>query len=144
MLPTVTIIGNIGYMDFAYSQDNKPRMSFNISCSEKDKNNNWMNLNIRTTVFGKTADFVNKFFNDGDVIIATGKLVEEKWTANDGTKKSKIKLLFPDISFAPKEKNENQQNNQSQQQQGYAQQGEYRGGYNGQNNQGGYNTPPAR
>ena len=116
-LPTTTIIGNISFMELKYGQDGKPRMSFVIGASEKGRDGNWQNLNIGTTVFGKTAEFINQYFKDGDAIIATGKLIEEKWVSQDGSKRSKIKLLFPDVSFVPKQKGDTQQPQQSNYQQ---------------------------
>ena len=145
-LPQLTVVGTVSFMELQYGQDGKPRCSFTIGASEKDRNGEWQNFNIKTTVFGKTAEFVNSYFNDGSPIIASGKLVEESWVDANGQKKKAMKMQFPDISFVPKEKDAQQQPNSQPQQNGQAyQQPQQQGqpqGYTPPNNQ--YQQPQGR
>lgn len=145
-LPTVTMAGNISFMEEKYNQDGQLRISFTVGAGEKDRDGKWVNLNIGTTVFGKTAEFMREHFKGGDPIIITGKLVEDRWTDNNGVKKSKIKIRFPEISFVPKvrletsattnyQTEQNQQTNQYQ----YGQQDDYKNQQNAQQN---YNNQP--
>ena len=103
-LPNVTIFGNINKIETRFSQSGTQITSFQIECSEKDKDGKWDNLYIKGAVFGKSAEFVNNWFKDGDVCIATGKLITEVYEGSDGKKRYDIKLKFPQIEFAPKVK----------------------------------------
>lgn len=103
-LPTVTIFGSINKLETRFSQSGTQITSFQIECSEKNKNSEWENLYIKGAVFGKSAEFVNNYFREGELCVATGKLVTEVFEGQDGKKRYEIKLKFPQIEFAPKAK----------------------------------------
>lgn len=105
MLPIVTICGTINKIELRYLPSGKAVCSFSIECSEKNAKGEWENLYIKGAVFEKSAEFINQYFKDGDVCIATGKLITEVYENKDGKKVYDIKLKFPQISFAPKSKN---------------------------------------
>ena len=102
-LPTVTIFGTINKIETRFAQSGTQITSFQIECSEKNKDGQWENLYIRSAVFGKSAEFVNNHFTDGSLCVATGKLVTEVYDGKDG-KRYDIKLKFPTIEFPPKAK----------------------------------------
>ena len=142
-LPTVTIIGTVKFMETKMLQSGKQVTSLTVSCSEKKKDGTYDNLNIKADFWEKSAEFVNNFFNDGDPIIVTGKLITNSYEVN-GAKKYEIKFHFPQASFVPKP----QQSNNAQTNQGYQQQGQ---GYQPQqqqyqpqqqNSQQSYQQPP--
>jgi single-stranded DNA-binding protein len=103
-LPTVSIIGNINKISLKYSASGMAVCNFQIECGEKNKKGEFENLYIKSTAFDKAAEFINQWFQDGAVCIATGKLVTEVYE-KDGVKKYEIKLKQPQIEFAPKPKN---------------------------------------
>ncbi len=103
-LPTVSIFGTINKIETRFSQSGTQITSFQIECSEKNKDGEWENLYLKGAVFNKAAEFVNNYFQDGSLCIATGKLVTEVYEGSDGKKKYDIKLKFPQIEFAPKAK----------------------------------------
>lgn len=105
-LPTVSIFGTINKIETRFSQTGTQITSFQIECSEKNKDGEWENLYIKGAVFNKSAEFVNNYFQDGSLCVATGKLVTEVYEGQDGKKKYEIKLKFPQIEFAPKAKGE--------------------------------------
>jgi len=113
MLPTITVIGNVKYMETKVLQSGKQVTSLVVSCSEKRKDGNWDNLNIKAEFWEKSATFVNDFFNDGDVIVVTGKIITNSFETN-GQKRSEIKFHFPQASFPPKVQNNNSQSNNNQ------------------------------
>lgn len=116
-LPTVSLFGTINKIETRFSQSGTQITSFQIECSEKNKDGEWENLCIKGAVFNKAAEFVNNYFQDGSLCVATGKLVTEVYEGSDGKNKYEIKLKFPQIEFAPKAKNtENREKNHS----GYA------------------------
>ena len=113
MLPTITVIGNVKYMETKVLQSGKQVTSLVVSCSEKRKDGNWDNLNIKAEFWENSAKFVNDYFNDGDVIVVTGKLITNSYETN-GQKRSEIKFHFPQASFPPKVQNNNSQGNNQQ------------------------------
>jgi len=104
MLPIITICGTINKIELRYLANGKAVCSFHVECSEKNAKGEWENLYIKGAVFEKSAEFVQKYFNDGDACIATGKLVTEIYENKEGKKVYDIKLKFPQISFVPKSK----------------------------------------
>lgn len=103
-LPTVSLFGTINKIETRFTQGGKQVTSFQIECSEKNRNGEWENLYIKSAVFDKSAEFVNNYFQDGSLCIATGKLVTEVYDGSDGKKRYDIKLKFPTIEFPPKSK----------------------------------------
>jgi single-strand DNA-binding protein len=51
--------------------------------------------------FGKTAENINKFFKKGKPIFLEGRLSFDQWTAQDGTKKSKLRVTVDNFQFLP-------------------------------------------
>jgi single-strand DNA-binding protein len=117
MLPTIEIMGNISKIQTKILPNGKQLTSFQIECSEKNKNGEWNNLYIKGECWEKSAEFVSKYFKDGDVAIVTGKLFTNVYDKKDGTKAYENKFLFPSVSFPPKAKDSQSNNNQGQQQQ---------------------------
>lgn len=105
-LPTISLFGTINKIETRFSQTGTQITSFQIECSEKNKDGEWENLYIKGAVFNKAAEFVNNYFQDGSLCVATGKLFTEVYDGQDGKKKYEIKLKFPQIEFAPKAKGE--------------------------------------
>ena len=101
-LPTITIVGNISRIETKQVGSNTI-CSFQIECSEKYKDD-WTNLYINSEVWNKQAEFVNQYFNDGDAVVATGKLYTNVYQNKEGKKVYETKLQFPNIQFAPKAK----------------------------------------
>jgi len=51
--------------------------------------------------FGRTAENINKFFSKGKPIFLEGRLTFESWTAQDGSKKSKLRVTVENFQFLP-------------------------------------------
>lgn len=60
-------------------------------------------------LWGKVADSVHQYFAEGLRITLHGEMIQDKWTADDGTKKSRWKLKGRDFSFGGQKNGENQQ-----------------------------------
>ena len=119
-LPTVTIIGTVKFMETKFTQSGKQVTSLTVSCSDKNKDGTYSNLNIKADFWEKSAEFVNNHFRDGEPIVVTGKLITNSWE-QDGTKRYEIKFHFPQAGFVPKVQQSNSQQGQPQQQQQYQQ-----------------------
>lgn len=55
-------------------------------------------------IFGKRAEVINKYFRKGDPIFIEGRLRFESWQAQDGTKKSKLRVLVENFEFVGSKK----------------------------------------
>ena len=120
-LPQVTIIGVLNKLETRFTPSGKEVTKFQVECSEKNTKGEWENLYIKGEVWENQSKFLNQYFKNGSVAIVTGKLVTNVYDKNDGSKAYEIKLLFPSVSFVPKEKQDNQSqpNNQESQHQQY-------------------------
>jgi single-stranded DNA-binding protein len=87
--------------------------SFTIECSEKNAKGEWENLQLRGSCFEKSAEFVNQWFQNGALCVATGKLITEMYE-KDGKKNYTTKLKFPKIEFPPKAKEQKEGDQQEQ------------------------------
>lgn len=107
-LPQITIVGTIKKTSLTYIPSGKALFKFTVECSEKNAKGEWDNLYLNGELWDKQAEFGNQYFKDGSVAIVTGKLVTKMYEKQDGTKVYENKLLFPNLSFVPKYKQDNQ------------------------------------
>lgn len=49
--------------------------------------------------FGKTAENINKYCQKGDPLFVEGRLTFDSWEANDGTKRSKLRVTIENFQF---------------------------------------------
>jgi len=108
MLPTITVIGNLKRVEYKQLPSGKALTKFQIECAEKNAKGEWTNLYLSGECWEKSAEFVNQYFRDGSPAIVTGKLYTNVYEKQDGSKVYENKLLFPNVSFAPKDKSEQQ------------------------------------
>ena len=109
MLPTITAVGTMKRIEMKHTQSGKAITKFQIECAEKNNKGEWTNLYLSGECWEKSAEFVNQYFRDGSPAIVTGKLFTNVYEKQDGTKVYENKLLFPSVSFIPKDKSGNQQ-----------------------------------
>lgn len=81
--------------------------------------------------FGRMAENINKFFNKGKPIFLEGRLTYDSWTAQDGSKKSRLRVTVENFQFLPGTGGP-----------GGGGGGGNAGGGSDQGNQGGYNPGP--
>jgi len=114
-LPTITVIGNMKRIEYKVLPSGKALTKFQIECAEKNAKGEWTNLYLSGECWEKSAEFVNQYFRDGSPAIITGKLYTNVYEKQDGSKVYENKLLFPNVSFAPKDKSEQQEQQQKSQ-----------------------------
>ncbi len=51
--------------------------------------------------FGRTGENINKYMSKGKPIFVEGRLVFDSWTAQDGTKRNKHKVVVENFQFLP-------------------------------------------
>jgi single-strand DNA-binding protein len=67
-------------------------------------------------MFGKRAETVSKFFHKGSKILVEGRLKLDQWDAQDGTKRSKMRVFVENFDFVDKKQGGGQQPQQQEQQ----------------------------
>lgn len=50
-------------------------------------------------MFGKRAEVINKYLRKGDPLFVEGRLKFESWQAQDGSKRSKLKVFVENFEF---------------------------------------------
>lgn len=50
-------------------------------------------------MFGKRAEVINKYLKKGDPLFVEGRLKFESWQAQDGSKRSKLKVFVENFEF---------------------------------------------
>ena len=63
-------------------------------------------------MFGKRAEVINKYFSKGEPILVEGRLKFDQWQAQDGAKRSKLRVFVESFEFVKS----GQQQQQTQQQ----------------------------
>ena len=56
---------------------------------------------VNCRAFGRMAENINKFFSKGKPIFLEGRLTYDTWTAQDGTKKSRLRITVENFQFLP-------------------------------------------
>ena len=92
-----------------YSQgDNAPAIArFSVAVNRKFKNaeGNYEADFINCVSFGKTAEFVEKFFHKGDMIALTGRIQTGSYTNKDGVKVYTTEVVVEEVEFAGSKSN---------------------------------------
>ena len=57
---------------------------------------------VDCTCFGRQAENINKYLNKGSGVFVEGRLTFDSWTAQDGTKRSKLKVTVENSQFLPR------------------------------------------
>lgn len=80
----------------------------------KDGQQNEETCFVDCTIFGKRAEVINKYFKKGSPIFIEGYLKLETWKAQDGSNRSKLKVVIENFEFIGGKKQDEQQPEQQQ------------------------------
>lgn len=116
-LPIIQDVGTLKKTGLKYLPSGKAVFKFQVECSEKISADKWENLYLSGELWEKQAEFANEWFKDGSVVLFSGKLVTKSYDRQDGSKAYENKLLYPTLSFIPREKIDNQETQRPQQKQ---------------------------
>jgi single-stranded DNA-binding protein len=122
MLPTLHTTALIQSKDTRQTQSGKQVTSLRLSVGEKDKNGDYSNFYFNATFWEQGSQFVDKHFNEGDIIEVKGDLITTSYTKQDGSKVYQTELRFPKAGFPSKPKTQNVNNNEAPLQGQYSQQ----------------------
>ena len=70
---------------------------------------------VDCTAFGRQAETINKYLSKGRPVFVEGRLTYDSWTAQDGTKRSKLKVVIDSWQFVDSKDGGGQQRQQQQQ-----------------------------
>ena len=62
---------------------------------------------VDVTVWEKQAEVVTQYLTKGRLVLIEGRLRQEKWTAQDGTNRSKLVIVAERVQFLPGGNNAN-------------------------------------
>ena len=94
----VSIVGRMVYepeLKQTASGTNYLPMRIAVSRNDKDKNTDFFSAKA----WGKTAEFVSKYFHKGDPIAVIGKLQTDSYEKQDGTKVSEVFIFVTEVCF---------------------------------------------
>lgn len=87
--------------EIRYSQQGKAVCNFSIAVDRRIKREGDNNTDFFNCVcFGKTAEFVEKYFSTGKRIAIEGNIQNDSFTGRDGTKKTSVKIVCDNVEFA--------------------------------------------
>ena len=100
----VILVGRLVYEpELKTSQSGVVNLSLRVAVSRNDKEK--MTDFINCHAFGKTAEFIAKYFHKGDPIGVTGKLQVSNWEKQDGTKMTDTYVMVSEVNFLPAKNN---------------------------------------
>lgn len=78
-------------------------MSGTIAYNERVKGEN-VAMFFDFTCYGRTAELIDQYCHQGDMIALTGKLQQRSYTAKDGSEKKVIEILAGEMTLLPNER----------------------------------------
>lgn len=74
---------------------------------------------VDVVAFNKTAETLSKYLKKGDIVYVEGRLKFETWQGQDGSKRSKHRVIIEGFQFLPNSDKQNGQQPRATQQPGY-------------------------
>jgi len=100
----VILIGNLTREpQLSYLPSQTPVVEFGMAINrvfkKQDGSEGKETCYVDCQMFGKRAEVVNKYFKKGDPIFVEGRLKFDQWNAQDGSKKSKLRVFVENFEF---------------------------------------------
>jgi single-strand DNA-binding protein len=87
--------------DLNYAQSGTAVCNFTIAINNK-RGEKEETCFASCVAFGVTAENITKYFGKGSPILVEGRLVTNSWTAEDGSKRSKLEVIVNRFNFVGK------------------------------------------
>lgn len=98
MFSQVTIIGNLTRdPEIRHTTSGMAVVDIGVAVNHREKQSGeWVDCVsfIDCTAFGRTAEVICEYNNKGSKVLIAGELRQDTWTASDGSKRSKVKVLI--------------------------------------------------
>lgn len=106
-LNKVMLIGNLTRdPQLSYLPSQTPVVEFGLATNRRFKKQDGSQGEeicfVDCQMFGKRAETVNKYFKKGDPIFVEGRLKFDQWNAQDGSKRSKLRVFVENFEFLGK------------------------------------------
>ena len=89
--------------EIRYTQTQKAVASFSIAVERRVKAEGGPAADFfDCTAWGKTAEFIGKYWKKGMKAAVTGRLENELWTNKEGVKRTSTKIIVEEIEFCEK------------------------------------------
>ena len=119
----VILLGNLTRdPEIRYSQGEKQMAvaRFSLAVNRRFANDGETNADFLNCVaFGKTAEFIEKYFRQGSRMSLVGRIENNNYTNKNGEKVYSVQIMVEEVEFA--ERKSSQSNNQTQNQNQHAQ-----------------------
>ena len=105
----VILTGNlVKDLELKYTNNNKAVLQNTIAAKNDFKNANgeYESQFINIEVWGKTAEFLNKYAGKGSKVLVEGKIVNRNYTAQDGTKRYVTNVAVEKVELLDTKKQE--------------------------------------
>ena len=99
----ITIIGRITKdisLQYSTSGTAYVRNSIAVDRKGKEKKTDFFSI----TAFGKTAEFLDKYFSKGSKIAISGHLQSDSYTDKEGKRKDTISIIIDEVDFCDSKK----------------------------------------
>ena len=114
----VILLGNLTRdPEIRYSQGEKQIAiaRFSLAVNRRFANDGETNADfLNCTAFGKTAEFIEKYFRQGSRMSLVGRIENNNYTNKNGEKVYSVQIMVEEVEFA--ERKSSQSNNQTQNQ----------------------------
>ena len=109
MLNIVAIVGRLGKdPELRTTQSGKSVTSFSLAVQRPRKNQNgeyesdWLDVQA----WGNTAEFISKYFQQGQLMAVSGRIQTRVYTDRDGKARKGVEIVAQDVSFCESRKRE--------------------------------------
>lgn len=81
------------------------RATFALACEQDYKNPNGERDTdfFDVVAWRNTADFVQRYFTKGQMVVVRGRLQTQQWTAQDGSKRKTVQIVAENVYFCGRE-----------------------------------------
>lgn len=105
MLNHIDIMGRLTRdVELRFTSTQKPVASFTLAVDRDGKDNGTDFIDC--VAWNSTAEFVNKYFGKGRMMVVSGKLQIREWTDKDGNKRRSAEVVVRDVYFGDSKKND--------------------------------------
>lgn len=101
----VCISGNVCADCEKFTAGETPAISFTIAVNEYSKDKEFTNF-FDCVIFGNRAKGVAPYIVKGAKVFITGRLRQDRWEAEDGTNRSRVRIIVSDLDFSIAKKTE--------------------------------------
>ena len=103
----VCVSGNVTADCEKFAAGETPAISFAIAVNEYSKDKEFVNF-FDCVVFGNRAKGIAPYIVKGAKVFITGRLRQDRWAAEDGTNRSRVRIIVSDLDFSIVKKDEDE------------------------------------